>query len=69
MVKSHIWCWYKGGTLVDVVTVERHIAEEVVDIGKEVIGEYVLLLGVHDGKPVSSCTSELPKKSYNLSPI
>jgi hypothetical protein len=53
MIEDPIRCWSqcrcRGRTGVGVVAVERHVAEEVVDIDVEVlVGEDVLLVGVHD---------------------
>jgi hypothetical protein len=37
MVKVHIRCWCRRGTVVSVVAAERHVVEEVVYVGEEVL--------------------------------
>jgi hypothetical protein len=56
MVKDHIRCWCRKGTIVGVVAIERHVAEEVIDVREELlVGEVVLLVGVRDEEVVSNC--------------
>jgi hypothetical protein len=49
MIGKHIQCWSRCGfrTVVGVIVGERHVIEEVVDVGEEVlVGEDVLLVSV-----------------------
>jgi hypothetical protein len=69
MTEKHVRCWSRCRcrTVVDVVVGERHVAEEVVDVGEEVlVGEDVLLVGVRDEELVSSRAERSPK---TLSPL
>jgi hypothetical protein len=71
MTKDHIQCRCrcKGRTVVGVVAAERHVADEVVDVGEDVlVGEDILLMGVRDKEMVSRCT-ECSPKSYRLSSV
>jgi hypothetical protein len=63
MVKDHMRCWCRRGTAVGVVTVERHVDEEVVDVGEEFhVGEDVLLMDIRNEEVVSSrACRALPK--------
>jgi hypothetical protein len=55
------------GNIVGVVAGERHVAEEIVDVGEEVlVGEDVLLVGVRDEEVISSRSTRSPK---TLSPF
>jgi hypothetical protein len=69
MIGKHVRCWSRCRyrTIVGVVVGERHVAEEVVDVGEEVlVGEDVLLMGVRDEELVSSRGERSPK---TLSPL
>jgi hypothetical protein len=69
MIGKHVQCWSRYGcrTVVGVVVGERHVIEEVVDVGEEVlVEEDVLLVGVHDEELVSSRAKRSPK---TLSPL
>jgi hypothetical protein len=53
MIEDHIQCWsqccHRGRSIVGVVTIERHAAEVVVNVGEEVlVREDVLLVDVRD---------------------
>jgi hypothetical protein len=63
------WSWSRCGcrTAVGVVIGERHVAEEIVDVGEEVlVGEYVLLVSVRDEELASIHVERSPK---TLSPL
>jgi hypothetical protein len=63
MVKDRIWCWYRKGTVVGVVTAERHVAEEVIDVGKTSSSWMSMM---KKWSLVAQCT---PQKPYRISPI
>jgi hypothetical protein len=67
--QEDIQCWSRCGcrTAVGVFVGERHVAEEVVDVGEEVlVGEDVVLMGVRDEELASSRVERSPK---TLSPF
>jgi hypothetical protein len=69
MIGKHVRCWSRCGyrTVVDVVVGERHVIEEVVNVGEEVlVGEDFLLMGIRDDELVSSHAKCSPK---TLSPL
>jgi hypothetical protein len=67
MTKENIRCRCRGRTIVGVVSAERHVTKEVVDVGEELlVGEDILLMGVRDEEVVSSRTERSPK---TLSPL
>jgi hypothetical protein len=65
MIGTHVRCWSRCRcrAVVGVVVGERHVAEEVVDVGEE----DVLLVGVRDEELVSSRTERSPKTLPPLS--
>jgi hypothetical protein len=74
MIENHKWCWSRsrcrGGAVVGVVDVERHVAEEIADVREDdLVGEYVLLVGFRDENVVGSHVERSPKTLLPLSLI